>query len=197
MRKALQHLRKCDPVLAAIIDRVGPYRMQYPNPDFHSLARSIVYQQLNGRAAETIFGRVVAALSDPLTPESVLEQPVENLRKLGLSQQKAAYIRDLAARTAQKEIDFPSLGALTNEEILQRLTVVKGVGVWTAQMFLMFSLRRPDVLPSSDFGLRAAIKKAYRLEAMPTPMQVEEFGAAWCPYRTVASWYLWRSLEQD
>jgi DNA-3-methyladenine glycosylase II len=195
MRKAIQHLREADAVLASIIERVGPYRASYNDPVFGSLVRSIVYQQLSGKAAATIFGRLLGATGEPLTPKSVLALDSDRLRELGLSKQKAAYIRDLAEKTASGEVDFDHFPSLTNDQILERLTRVKGIGVWTVQMFLMFSLRRPDVLPSGDLGIRNAVAKAYGFESPPTPMEIEEVGAAWSPYRSVASWYLWRSLE--
>jgi DNA-3-methyladenine glycosylase II len=196
MRKALHHLRQADPILAGIIDQVGGCRIDYKPPTFHSLARSIVYQQLSGKAAATIFGRVVAATSDPLHPESVLKLTIPQLRALGLSQQKATYVRDLAAKTAAGEIRFDRFPRLTNERIIAELTQVKGVGVWTAHMFLIFALRRPNVLPTSDLGIRSAIKRAYKLEDLPGPADIERLASPWHPYCSVASWYLWRSLEQ-
>ena len=195
MRKAINHLRGCDPVLAAIIERVGPYRPRSTEATFHGLARSIVYQQLSGKAAGTIFSRLTAATSDPLRPETVLRLSIEELRGIGLSKQKAAYVRDLAERSARGEIDFTALASLDDDEIIERLTVVKGVGVWTVQMFLMFGLQRPNVLPVGDLGVRVAIRKAYRLREMPKPKRIEKIAAKWHPWCSVASWYLWRSLE--
>jgi DNA-3-methyladenine glycosylase II len=191
----LDHLRQADPVLARIIDRVGPYSLRRMEASFHGLARSIVYQQLSGRAAGTIFGRLVAAASDPLTPDAVLRLNHAELRRLGLSQQKANYVRDLAERTARGEVDFPSLAALPDEEIIRVLTAVKGVGVWTVQMYLIFALERPNVLPVNDLGIRAAIRKAYRTRQLPKPARIEKIARRWHPYCSVASWYLWRSLE--
>src|ERR1700716_1418721 len=137
MRKALLHLKKSDPILAGIIERVGPYRMTHTDPTFQSLVRSIVYQQLSGKAAGTIYGRLIAASSDPVNPAAILALSPEEMRALGLSQQKSKYIRDLAERTAAAEIDFAQLPALTDQEIIECLTRVKGVGVWTAHMFLI------------------------------------------------------------
>lgn len=195
MRKALQHLRQADPVLAGIVERVGPYRATYVDPVFGSLVRSIVYQQLSGKAAGAIFSRLVEATAQPLTPETILALDFDRLRKIGLSKQKAAYITDLAVKTAAGEVVFEQFPRMTNDQILERLTQVKGIGVWTVQMFLMFALRRPDVLPSGDLGIRNAVRHAYGLDAQPTPAQVDEIGANWRPYRSVASWYLWRSLD--
>ncbi len=196
MRKAINHLQQCDPVLAAIIENVGRYRMDYAPPTFHNLARSIVYQQLSGKAAATIFGRLVAAASDPLRPETVLAMTLPQMRLLGLSQQKAAYVSDLAARTASGEVRFEKLPRLTDERIIAELTQVKGIGVWTVHMFLMFALRRPNVLPVGDLGIRNAIKRAYNLDEAPTATEIERIAEPWHPYCSVASWYLWRSLEQ-
>jgi DNA-3-methyladenine glycosylase II len=196
MRKAINHLQQGDPILAAIIGGVGRYRMNYIAPTFHSLARSIVYQQLSGKAAAKIFGRLVAAASDPLRPETVLSLDVPEMRALGLSQPKASYVRDLAAKTAAGEVRFERLPRLTNERIIAELTQVKGIGVWTVHMFLMFALRRPNVLPVGDLGIRNAIKRAYNLDDMPNPGEIERIAKPWHPYCSVASWYLWRSLEQ-
>jgi DNA-3-methyladenine glycosylase II len=194
MRKAINHLRKSDPVLAEIIRQVGRYRIDYKPATFHSLARSIVFQQLSGKAASTIFGRLVSATSDPLRPETVLKLTVADMRPLGLSQQKAAYVRDLAAKAAAGEIRFEKLPRLSDEKIIAELTQVKGVGVWTAHMFLMFALRRPNVLPVGDLGIRNAIQRAYKLDTAPGPAEIQRIAEPWHPYCSVASWYLWRSL---
>ena len=191
----VEHLRRADPVLAGIIGRVGPYRLKTMEASFHGLARSIVYQQLSGKAAGTIFGRLVAATSDPLTPHAVLRLGVPELRQLGLSQQKASYVRDLAERTARGEVNFTALPSLPDEEIIRVLTAVKGIGIWTVQMYLIFALERPNVLPVADLGIRAAIKKAYRTRQLPKPERIEKIARPWHPHCSVASWYLWRSLE--
>jgi DNA-3-methyladenine glycosylase II len=195
MKKAIQHLRQADPVIAEIIERVGPYRVKYNEPVFGSLVRSIVYQQLSGKAAATIFGRLLVATGDPIHPQAILQLSFEELRSLGLSKQKAAYIRDLAEKTASEQVVFENFRRMTNDQIIRTLTQVKGIGVWTVQMFLMFSLRRPDVLPCGDLGIRNAIQKAYRLKEPPAPAKLEQIGERWRPYCSVASWYLWRSLE--
>ncbi len=215
MRKALVHLKKSDPILRSIIERVGPFRMQYGPPEFHSLAEAIVYQQLNGKAAETIFNRFAALAGYPLTPEGILKLSDEQMRGVGLSKQKSSYLRDLAAKTAGGLLDFSQLHELPDEEVIERLTQVKGIGLWTAQMFLMFSLKRANVLPTGDFGVRMAIYKHYldvqrakagknlalpkknrkRKIKLPTPAQMEKIATAWAPYRSVACWYLWKSLD--
>lgn len=196
MRKAILHLKKADPVLASVIGRVGAYRIQYRDPGFETLVRSIVYQQLSGRVAKVIFERVLAAVrGGKLTPAAILKLTPARMRKCGLSKQKTAYIRDLARKTARGAVDFESLRELPDEAVIECLTQVKGIGVWTAHMFLMFALERPNVLPTGDLGIRSAIRKAYGLAELPHPQQIEELALCWRPYCSVASWYLWRSLE--
>ena len=195
MRKAVNHLKKCDPVLRGIIERVGPCRMEYGPAEFHSLAEAIVYQQLNGKAAVTIFNRFAALAGEPLTPEGILKLTDEQLRSVGLSKQKSAYLKDLAAKTAAGQLDFARLPELSDEDVIQHLTQVKGIGVWTAHMFLMFSLRRPNVLPTGDYGVQMAVKKHYKKRKLPKPKDMEKIARAWEPYRSVACWYMWRSLD--
>ncbi len=197
MRKALNHLKKSDPVLCAIIERVGPFRMQYRDPTFEALVRSIVFQQLHGSAARTIFDRLVIAAGGLITPESILKLTTAQMRKAGLSKQKLSYIRDLAERTHAGEVDFAALSSLTDEEVITTLTKVKGIGEWTAHMFLIFALQRPNVLPTGDYGVRAAIKRAYRKRKLPTPAAMEKLAKSWHPYCSVAAWYLWRSMDGD
>jgi DNA-3-methyladenine glycosylase II len=197
MKEAIQHLKQSDPVLSGIIDRVGDYGIEFRDPDFETLVKSIVYQQLSGRVASVIFGRVVKAAGGKLTPENILKLRPGRMRALGLSGQKTAYIRDLARHTRDGKVDFAELPALPDEEVIERLTEVKGVGVWTAHMFLIFALRRTDVLPCGDLGIRAAIRKAYGLAELPEAGEMETLAARWRPYCTVASWYLWRSLEPN
>jgi DNA-3-methyladenine glycosylase II len=195
MRKAVNHLKKSDPVLCAIIERIGSFRMEYGPPEFHSLAESILYQQLNGRAAATIFKRFTALAGEPLTPEGILKLTDEELRSVGLSKQKSAYLKDLAVKTRDGLLDFTKLQDLPDEEVIKHLTQVKGVGVWTAQMFLMFTMKRPDVLPTGDYGVQAAIKKHYRKRKLPKPKDMEKIAKAWSPYRSIACWYLWKSMD--
>jgi DNA-3-methyladenine glycosylase II len=221
MRKALTHLKKADPVMRAIIDRIGPCRMQFGPPEFHSLAESIVYQQLNGKAALKIFERFAALAGEPLTPERILKLSDEQLRSVGLSKQKSAYLKDLAAKTAAGSLDFSRLSSLPDDEVIEHLTQVKGIGVWTAQMFLMFTLKRQNVLPTGDFGVRMAMYRHYldvqratatkksaarkksalakkapkRKIKLPTPEQMEKIAKCWEPYRSVACWYLWQSID--
>jgi DNA-3-methyladenine glycosylase II len=195
MRKAVNHLRKCDPVLCDIIERVGPCRMQFAPADFCRLAEAIIYQQLNGKAAATIFKRFAELAGDPLTPEGILILTDEQLRSVGLSKQKSSYLKDLAAKTAAGLLDFKRLSDLPDEEVIQHLTQVKGIGVWTAHMFLMFSLKRPNVLPTGDYGVQVAVKKHYKKRKLPKPKDMEKIARAWEPYRSVACWYMWRSLD--
>jgi DNA-3-methyladenine glycosylase II len=213
VRKAVTHLNKADPVMRAIIKSIGPCRMQFSPPEFHRLAQSIVYQQLNGRAAETIFKRFTDLAGEPLTPQNILQLSEQQMRAAGLSKQKSAYLKDLAAKTANGSLDFARLPALSDAKVIEHLTQVKGIGVWTAQMFLMFTLRRTNVLPTGDYGIRmamyrhylavpqslkkvAAVKKSRKKTVkLPTPGQMEKIAKYWEPYRSVACWYLWRSLD--
>ena len=197
MQDALFHLRQADPVLAGIIDRVGDYAIQFREPDLETLVKSIVYQQLSGRVASVIFGRLAKACGGRITPEAILKLRPARMRALGLSSQKTAYIRDLARHARSGNVVFEALQELPDAEVMERLTQVKGIGTWTVHMFLIFALRRADVLPSGDLGIRNAIRKAYGLSELPTPAQIEEIAHRWRPYCTVASWYLWRSLEPN
>jgi DNA-3-methyladenine glycosylase II len=197
MRKAVSHLKNADPVMARIISAVGPYKIVYREPDFTTLARSIVYQQVSGAAAATMLTRLTAAAgrSGKLIPKRILELGAEGMRPCGISRQKASYLINLSEKTRARAIQFGRLGELSNDEIIAELTQVKGIGVWTVQMFLMFALRRYDVLPTGDLGVRNAMWKAYELAAPPTPKEMERIAEPWRPYASVASWYLWRSLD--
>jgi DNA-3-methyladenine glycosylase II len=195
MRRAVTHLKKSDPVMRAIIERIGPCRIQFSPPEFHSLAEAIVYQQLNGKAAVTIFNRFAALAGKPLTPEGILKLSDEQLRSVGLSKQKSAYLKDLSAKTAAGLLDFARLPELSDDEVIQHLTQVKGIGEWTAHMFLMFSLQRQNVLPTGDYGVQVAMKKHYKKRKLPKPKDMEKIARAWEPYRSVACWYMWRSLD--
>ena len=196
MKEAIDHLRAQDPVMGMLIERVGAFRMEYREPSFEALVRSIVYQQLSGKAASTIYGRVEAAVGQ-VTPERLLACSAEELRGLGLSGQKASYVLDLAEKTRSGVVRFQDLPALGDAAVIEHLTPVKGVGVWTVQMFLMFALRRRDVLPVGDLGIRSAMKQAYRMRELPKPERMERVARPWRPYASVACWYLWRSLDGD
>jgi DNA-3-methyladenine glycosylase II len=195
MRSAVRHLKNSDPILRAIIESVGPCRMEFGPPEFHSLAEAIVYQQLNGKAAVTIFKRFTELAGEPLTPQGILKLSGAQMRSAGLSKQKSSYLRDMAERAARGDLDFSRLPEMTDEEIVKHLTQVKGVGVWTAHMFLIFTLRRANVLPTGDYGIQMAIKKHYKKRKLPKPEQMEKIARPWEPYRSVACWYLWRSLD--
>jgi DNA-3-methyladenine glycosylase II len=195
MRKAINHLKKSDPVLRAIIERVGPCRMEFGEPVFHSLAEAIVYQQLNGKAAVTIFKRFAALAGEPLTAEGIAKLTAEQMRSVGLSKQKSSYLRDMAERAIRGELSFARLPEMTDEEVIKHLTQVKGVGVWTSHMFLIFTLKRQNILPTGDFGIRMAMKKHYHKRKLPNPVQMEKIARPWEPYRSIACWYLWRSLD--
>jgi DNA-3-methyladenine glycosylase II len=195
MRSALKHLRKSDPILAGIIQRVGAFAIQYREPSFETLVRSIVYQQLSGRVASVIFARLHAAAGEPsLTPAGILKLRPDKMRRLGLSAQKTLYIRELAKHTRKGRVVFESLAEAEDAAVIEHLVKVKGIGIWTAQMFLMFALRREDVLPVADLGIRTAMKRAYGLADLPKPAEMERIAAAWKPYSSIACWYLWRSL---
>jgi DNA-3-methyladenine glycosylase II len=195
MRAAVRHLKSSDPILAAIIERIGPCRMEFGPPEFCSLAEAIVYQQLNGKAAVTIFKRFCDLAGDPVTPEGILKLTEVQMRSVGLSKQKSSYLVDMAQRATRGELNFTRLAEMADEAVIQHLTQVKGVGVWTAQMFLMFTLRRPNILPTGDYGVQVAMKKHYRKRKLPKPEQMEKIARPWEPYRSIACWYLWKSLD--
>src|SRR5215469_13891473 len=193
--RALAHLRTRDPVLASIIARVGEFKMQYREPVFASLVRSIVFQQLHGKAATTIFNRLLEKAGGELTPESILKLRTSQMRVVGLSNQKLTYIRDLAKKTKSGKLNFERLPQLSDDEVVAHLTQIKGIGVWTAHMFLIFALRRENVLPTGDLGVRAAMRKAYDMKVLPKPVTMQRLAKSWNPYCSVASWYMWRSLD--
>jgi DNA-3-methyladenine glycosylase II len=197
-RSAIVHLRRADPVLATIIDRVGPCRLEARRAGTHydALVRSIVFQQLSGKAASTIHRRFCEIYPGKRPrAERVLETQDDALRAAGLSRQKIGYLRDLSARVADGSLPLAHLGRLSDDAIIEHLVQVKGIGRWTVQMFLMFRLGRPDVLPELDLGVQTAIQRAYGLKQRPTPKDVVRIGEKWRPYASAASWYLWRSLE--
>jgi DNA-3-methyladenine glycosylase II len=197
---SIRHLRRVDPVLATVIDRVGPCRLEQRREGTHfdALVRSIVYQQLSGKAASTILGRVHELYGGRSpTPTELLATSDESLRTAGLSRQKLSYLKDLAAKVESGVVPLAAdtIDHLGDEEIIERLVQVKGIGRWTVHMFLIFRLGRPDVLPELDLGIQNAIRRAYRLRKQPKPKDVLRIGKSWTPHASVASWYLWRSLE--
>ncbi|MBI2407286.1 MAG: DNA-3-methyladenine glycosylase 2 family protein [Gemmatimonadetes bacterium] len=196
--KALAHLRQADPVMATVIERVGPCqaRAHMDGTHFGAVLRSIVYQQLSGKAAATIHGRVLDLYGgDEPSPRALLRTDDAVLRAAGLSGQKTRYVKDLATHATSRRFPINRLHELEDDEVIATLTQVKGVGRWTAQIFLMFRLGRPDVLPELDLGIQKGIQRAYALRRLPKPEQVLKRGRPWAPYRTIASWYLWRLLD--
>jgi DNA-3-methyladenine glycosylase II len=195
MKKAIAHLREADSVMAGIVDRVGACLIATREPTFETLARSITFQQLSGKAAGTIFGRLQKAVGRRFTAAAFLRLTEEEMRACGLSRQKIASLTDLAEHVADRRINFKKLADMTDDEIIATLSQVRGVGVWTVQMFLIFALGRPNVMPIGDLGVRTAIKKAYGLTTVPKPADLLEITQKWHPYCSFATWYLWRSLD--
>lgn len=197
-RASIRHLKRIDPILAKVIEEVGPFRMHLrtEGTHFQALTRSIVFQQLSGKAAGTIFSRFNALYPDKSpTPEAVLATPDETLRGVGLSRQKITYLKDLASKVLSGELPLEDVEQMADDDLIAHLVQVKGIGRWTAQMFLMFRLGRRDILPELDLGIQNAIQRAYRKRKRPTPKDVKKIGAKWSPHASVACWYLWRSLD--
>ncbi|HEY6419758.1 MAG TPA: DNA-3-methyladenine glycosylase [Candidatus Binataceae bacterium] len=196
-RAARAHLSKTDPVLARIIKQVGPLKMARRSERFQALVRAIIFQQLAGAAANAIYGRFVGLFGDAKfpTPAQVLAASDADLRKAGLSAKKALYVKDLATHVANDTLNFHRFARMDDEEIIADLTRVKGVGRWTAEMFLMFNLARADVWPVDDLGVRNAVKLAFRMRERPDAKRLRAMGERWRPYRSAAAWYLWQSLR--
>ncbi|TMK16544.1 MAG: DNA-3-methyladenine glycosylase 2 family protein [Actinobacteria bacterium] len=193
---ASAELAKRDRVMRALLKRFGPCRIaRSKESHFHSLAESIVYQQLAGRAAAAIFGRFQALFDGDMTPEAVLAAPDKALRGAGLSPNKMAAIRDLASHVADGRLPLDHVARLKDEALIEKLVGVRGIGRWTAEMFLMFQLRRPDVWPVDDYGVRKGYANAYGLPELPKPKELFALGERFRPYRTTAAWYCWRAVE--
>ncbi len=200
MSEAITHLTRIDPVMGGLIRAVGPCRLeaQLEHHPFQALAQAIAHQQLNGTAANTILKRFIGSCGDGAfpTPDRVLAAPEATLRAAGFSFSKIAALKDLASKTLEGIVPHrEALVALENEEIIERLTHVRGIGRWTVEMMLMFQLGRADVLPVDDFGVRNGFRLAYRLRKMPSPKALAVYGERWRPHRSVAAWYLWRAVE--
>jgi DNA-3-methyladenine glycosylase II len=195
--RARRHLARRDPILRDLMrvhGKCGLADAQHGDP-FGALMKAIVSQQLSTKAADTIFRRLIALFDGPPTPLALARLTDLQLREVGLSGQKLRYMRDLGGRVQDGSLPLHELDAMTDEEVIASLTQVKGIGRWTAEMFLMFRLHRPDVLPVDDLGIVKAVQKAYRLRETPTADRLNKIGDAWRPYRSVACWYLWRSLN--
>jgi DNA-3-methyladenine glycosylase II len=190
-----------DPVLGAIIKKHGPCDLGAARDRFDHFAmlvRAIVFQQLSTKAATTIHGRLIESLPGAtLTPQALAAVTDAQLRAAGISRQKAGYLKDLCEKVSSGAVPLDALAAMSDDEVIAALTKVKGIGRWSAEMFLIFRLQRPDVLPLGDLGILTAIQKAYRLRKKPTAARMSKIGDAWKPYRSVASWYLWRSLDNE
>jgi 3-methyladenine DNA glycosylase/8-oxoguanine DNA glycosylase len=198
--KARRVLMRRDPVLAAVIKQHKQRSLlDAPVVDpFAALVRTITAQQISTKAAATIHGRLVALMPGGVaTPEALLSLTDDQLRGAGLSRQKSAYLRDLGEKVSSGALPVHTLADLTDDEVIEAIVKVKGLGRWSAEMFLMFRLRRPDVLPVDDLGIVTAIQRLYRLRKKPKPDRIRKIAEAWRPYRTVACWYLWRSLENQ
>lgn len=195
MSKALLHLRK-DKRLTKVIDAIGAYEISLMKNPYQSLVEAIITQQLSSKAADSIskkFRKIYGRFPKPL---DVIETPDLKLREAGLSRMKVKYIKSLSEKIESKELRIKSLGKMTDEEVILELTKVKGIGRWTAEMFLIFSLGRLDVLPVGDLGLKKGIQRLYSLVELPEKEKIEEIGEKWRPYRSIATWYIWRSLDQ-
>jgi DNA-3-methyladenine glycosylase II len=194
--EALKHLVAADTRLAEIIKSVGAYEIKLRRDPFQSLVEAIIYQQLAGNAADAIYGRFVKIYGRFPQPAKLLATRDSKLRAAGLSTRKIEYLKDLASRVSDGRLKLVLLPKLTDEEVVEQLVQVKGIGRWTAEMFLIFCLGRPDVLPVGDLGLRKAIQKAYSFAELPSPASMRDIAQTWKPYRSVATWYLWKSLEK-
>jgi DNA-3-methyladenine glycosylase II len=196
IEQAVKHVSKCDPVLRNVIRRCGACKLPQRRDRFGMLVRSIISQQISVHAARTIRGRLEASLvPEKISPESLAGRSIDELRAVGLSQQKAAYILDLAGKTLAGEVRFDRFRRMSDEEVIDELTQVKGIGRWTAQMLLIFSLGRLDVLAVDDQGLRGAVRDLYQLDDFPTKHEFIELAQPWRPYCSVASWYCWRHAD--
>jgi len=198
-KKIINHLKKVDPILATVISQVPPFERRQDADFYRALVESIVSQQLSIKAADTIFARFLKLfphVNFPM-PQQVREMDIEKIRSCGISYAKISYIKDLATKTQTGILKFDVIHKLSDEEIITHLTQVKGIGRWTAEMFLMFSLGRDDVFSYGDQGLKNAIKKLYQLKSHPTLKQAEKISSKWKPYRSWACRYLWASLELE
>ncbi|MFK7820504.1 MAG: DNA-3-methyladenine glycosylase [Planctomycetaceae bacterium] len=194
--RGLRHLKGADPVMASIIRQVGAFKLKPSRERFGMLVRSILSQQISVAAARTIRNRLLNQMPNRrFTATAVLEFSIDDLRAIGISRQKAGYLLSLAEHSTNGSLNFRRIGQLHDEDVIAELIQVKGIGRWTAQMFLIFGLGRPDIFAPDDLGLRAAIRNQYDFHDMPSNTQASEVAAVWSPYASIASWYCWRSLE--
>ncbi len=198
IERGVKHLRRADPVLREVIRRTGPFTLKLKRDRFQALIQSILSQQISGKAAISIRKKFESYVGPQgMTPQFIANLRVEDLRTVGLSRQKASYILDLAQRVHEGTLPLERLGRLSDEAVIESLIEVKGIGVWTAHMFLIFSLGRLDVLPHGDYGVRSAIQKLYDLDELPDRQTCDRIAQPWRPYASIAAWYCWRSLESS
>lgn len=200
IKAAREHLHKSDPVMKGLLKAHGPFTAKAKTDRFGTLVSSIISQQISTAAAATIKKRLHEAVVDrdghkQIKPESLLAFDLDSFRAVGISRQKATYLLDLADKVNSSQVELQKMGRMQDEEIIEQLIQVKGIGRWTAQMFLIFSMARLDILPVDDLGIKNAIQRQYQLKELPSPGDIEKIARPWRPYATVASWYLWRSLE--
>ncbi|MFZ5861516.1 MAG: DNA-3-methyladenine glycosylase family protein [Nitrospirota bacterium] len=197
LQTARRHLTRVDPVLRGVIEQVGVYKIRYRDDRFLALVEAIIAQQVSVAAARAVLKRLLDQYPGGLTPKQLLGTPQDSLRAVGLSRQKTEYLLGLARHVDERLFDLTGIHDLDDEQVTTTLTQVKGIGRWTVEMFLIFCLRRPDVLPVYDLGFRNAVRRAYRFRTPPAPERIERLAAPWQPYRSVATCYLWASLEPE
>ena len=195
---AVRYLSKVDPQLGILIRTIGKYSIKIRASAFQSLVESIIYQQLTGSAANVIYGRFIKYYNNvmPTPMEIISTSDIELKSKVGLSSKKVQYLKDLSTRVVEQKLDLDLLSTISDEEVINQLIQVKGIGRWTAEMYLIFCLGRPDVLPVTDLGIRKAMQKVYSIPELPKPAEMLAIAQPWRPYRTVATWYLWKSLSK-
>lgn len=194
----VRYLSKVDPQLGILIRTIGKYSIKIRASAFQSLVESIIYQQLTGSAANVIYGRFIKYYNNvmPTPMEIISTSDIELKSKVGLSSKKVQYLKDLSTRVVEQKLDLDLLSAMSDEEVINQLIQVKGIGRWTAEMFLIFCLGRPDVLPVTDLGIRKAMQKIYSIPELPKPAEMLAIAQPWRPHRTIATWYLWKSLSK-
>lgn len=195
-KKGMSHLKKKDRKIAGIIERMGYIELEWEPGDYQALVRSFISQQISGSAADSIYGKFIGLYSGRMpTPKEFLKTPEKKIRGVGISPQKYSYIKDLSERIVSRKLSLQGLKRMPDDEVIEMLDEVKGIGRWTAEMFLIFSLNRADVFPSDDLGIIKAVQKAYGLRKLPDRKRLDKMSEKWRPYRSVATIYLWRSLD--